>query len=121
MSVPLFSFGSCAFRRAFAALCQKCLACGRIKRIFNGTVAQISQLPLIQNIKAPYLAQYNLSMDNVTGDLGEVAAGKCAGRENDDEIIVYTHMGMGALDVAVGDIIYRRAKEQGIGKVLDLS
>ena len=41
----------CAFRRAFAALCQKCLACGRIKRIFNGTVAQISQLPLIQNIK----------------------------------------------------------------------
>ncbi|QDW73494.1 hypothetical protein FND36_05220 [Lachnospiraceae bacterium KGMB03038] len=74
-----------------------------------------------QIIKAPYLAQYNLSMDNVTGDLGEVAAGKCAGRENDDEIIVYTHMGMGALDVAVGDIIYRRAKEQGIGKVLDLS
>ena len=41
----------CAFRRAFAALCQKCLACGRIKRIFNGTVAQISKLPLIQNIK----------------------------------------------------------------------
>ena len=41
----------CAFHRAFATLCQKCLACGRIKRIFNGTVAQISQLPLIQNIK----------------------------------------------------------------------
>lgn len=74
-----------------------------------------------QIIKAPYLAPYNLSMENVTGDLGEVAAGKCAGRENDDEIIVYTHMGMGALDIAVGDIIYRRAEEQNIGKVIDLS
>ena len=74
-----------------------------------------------QIIKAPNLAQYTLSMDEVTGDLGEVAAGKCPGRENDDEIIVYTHMGMGALDVAVGDIIYRRAKEQNIGTVIDLS
>ena len=74
-----------------------------------------------QIIKAPQLADYHLSMDNVKGDLGEVAAGKCAGRESDDEIIVYTHMGMGALDVAVGDLIYRRAVEQSIGKVIDLS
>lgn len=74
-----------------------------------------------QIIKAPYLAQYNLSMDNVAGDLGEVATGKCPGRENDDEIIVYTHMGMGALDVAVGDMIYRRAEEKGVGTVIDLS
>lgn len=74
-----------------------------------------------QIVKAPYLAPYNLSMDNVTGDLGEVATGKCAGRENDDEIIIYTHMGMGALDVAVGDLIYRRAVEQNIGTVMDLS
>lgn len=74
-----------------------------------------------QIIRAPQLAAYNLSMDNVTGDLGEVAAGKCAGRENDDEIIIYTHMGMGALDVAVGDLIYRRAEEQNIGRMIDLS
>lgn len=74
-----------------------------------------------QIIKAPYLEQYHLSMDNVTGDMGEVTTGKCVGRENDDEIIVYTHMGMGALDIAVGDIIYRRAQEQNVGKVIDLS
>lgn len=60
-------------------------------------------------------------MENVTGDLGEVAAEKCIGRENDEEIIIYTHMGMGALDVAVGDLIYRRAKEKNIGKVIDLA
>lgn len=74
----------------------------------------------IQIVNAPQLADYHLSMDRVTGDMGEVAAGKCAGRENDDEIIVYTHMGMGALDVAVGDIVYQRAVEQGIGQVLHL-
>lgn len=74
-----------------------------------------------QIIKAPQLSEYNLSMDDVTGDLGEVAAGKCVGRENDDEIIIYTHMGMGALDIAVGDLIYRRAEEQNIGTIMDLS
>lgn len=74
-----------------------------------------------QIVKAPYLAPYNLSMDNVYGDLGEVAAGKCAGRENDDEIIVYTHMGMGALDIATGDLIYRRAVEKNVGTMMDLS
>ena len=35
---------------------------------------------------------------------------------NDEEIIIYTHMGMGALDVAVGDLIYRRAKEKTLEK-----
>lgn len=74
-----------------------------------------------QIIKNPYLESYHLSMDNVIGDLGEVAAGKCPGRENDDEIIVYTHMGMGALDVAVGDMVYRRAEEQNVGTMIDLS
>lgn len=74
-----------------------------------------------QIVNVPYLEKYHLSMDDVYGDLGEVATGKCAGRENDNEIIVYTHMGMGALDIAVGDIIYRRAVEQNIGTILDLS
>ncbi|MEZ3433326.1 MAG: ornithine cyclodeaminase family protein [Lachnospiraceae bacterium] len=74
-----------------------------------------------QIIKAPRLADYHLSMDNVKGDLGEVAAGRCAGRENDNEIIIYTHMGMGALDIAVGDLVYRRAVEQNVGKIIDLA
>lgn len=73
-----------------------------------------------QIIQQPKLAQYNLSMDNVTADLGEVATGKAPGRENDDEIIVFTHMGMGALDTAVGDIVYQRAVEKNIGQIVDM-
>ena len=41
----------CTFRRAFSPLFQKHPAYGRVQCIFDGTVAQISQLPLIQNIK----------------------------------------------------------------------
>lgn len=72
-------------------------------------------------IKFPPMLKYHLSEDDVFGDLGEVLTGKCPGRESDDEIIVFTHMGMGALDVAVGNIVYQRAVEQGIGTVIDFS
>lgn len=74
-----------------------------------------------QIIHAPRMAQYHLREEDVAGDLGEVAAGLCPGRESDDEIIVYTHMGMGALDVAVGDVIFRRAEEAGLGQMVDLA
>lgn len=73
-----------------------------------------------QIIQQPKLAEYHLSMEDVTADLGEVATGKAVGRENDDEIIVYTHMGMGALDTAVGDIIYQHAVEKNVGQIVDM-
>lgn len=74
-----------------------------------------------QIVRNPLMAEHNLSMDNVYADLGEIVAGKLPGRENDDEIIVYTHMGMGALDVAVGNLAYQRAEEQNVGTVIDLA
>ncbi|MCK9216609.1 MAG: hypothetical protein M0P77_01620 [Firmicutes bacterium] len=61
-----------------------------------------------------------LSVDNVYADLGEIIAGKVIGRENEKERIVYTHKGMGALDVAVGDIVYKNAKKAGIGNMIKL-
>ncbi|MCB7372903.1 hypothetical protein LI003_23710, partial [Bacteroides caccae] len=36
----------------------------------------------------------------VYADVPELLSGKKAGRENDGEILVYSHMGMGAFDVA---------------------
>ena len=75
----------------------------------------------VQIVHAPRMAQYHLRDEDVAGDLGEVAAGLCPGRESEDEIIVYTHMGMGALDAAVGDVLFRRAEEAGLGMVIDLA
>ena len=66
-------------------------------------------------VERPEFIKHNLSMDNVYGDLGQVVAGKIPGRENEGEIIVYTHMGMGALDVACAYTVYQRALEKGIG------
>lgn len=72
-------------------------------------------------IEDPLLSHCSLSMEDVYGDLGEIVTGRLPGRENDEEVIVYTHMGMGALDVAVGDLAYRRSVERGIGIEVDLS
>jgi ornithine cyclodeaminase/alanine dehydrogenase-like protein (mu-crystallin family) len=56
-----------------------------------------------------------VSWDNVYADMGEIITGVKPGRENDRERILYTHMGMGAHDLALAQIAYKRAKERGIG------
>ena len=43
------------------------------------------------------------------------------GREREEEIIVSTHMGMGAHDVCCAEIVYRRALERGMGQMLRLT
>lgn len=55
------------------------------------------------------------SIDDVYGDMGEIVTGAKPGRQNEQERIVYTHVGMGTHDIAVAKIAYTRAKEQGIG------
>ncbi|MDR1045463.1 MAG: hypothetical protein LBP33_10155 [Candidatus Adiutrix sp.] len=69
----------------------------------------------------PILAEHKLSMDDVYADLGEIVTRQKAGRENDDEIIVYSCLGMGAFDAAVGQMVYRRAVEKNLGIELDLT
>ncbi len=56
-----------------------------------------------------------LSRDDVYGDMGEVITGAKPGRENDQERILYTHMGMGAHDVALAQTAFNKAKEKGVG------
>ena len=62
-----------------------------------------------------------LTMDDVFGDMTELLTGKTPGREREDEIIVSTHMGMGAHDVSCAATIYQRAKEQHVGQWLTLA
>lgn len=57
-----------------------------------------------------------LSNDDVFGDMTEVLAGMIPGREHEHEIIVSTHMGMGAHDVNCAFTVYLRAKERGVGQ-----
>jgi len=53
-------------------------------------------------------------------DLGEVVAGKKKGRENDDERCIAINLGLALDDMAVAPLIYKKAKEKGIGTELPL-
>ena len=59
-------------------------------------------------------------VDKISGDLGEVVAGRKPGREKEDEKIMCMNLGLAILDVAVGKLIYERALERGIGVKLPL-
>ncbi|WP_191399483.1 ornithine cyclodeaminase family protein [Flavonifractor sp. An306] len=62
-----------------------------------------------------------LTESDVFGDMTELLTGKCPGREREDEIIVSTHMGMGAHDVNCAATVYERAREQGLGQTFRLA
>ena len=56
-----------------------------------------------------------LDRSDIYATLGEIVAGKKAGRESYEERIMCVTIGMGALDVAVASIIYQKALTNGIG------
>jgi ornithine cyclodeaminase len=56
-----------------------------------------------------------ITKDDFTGDIGEVLMGKIGGRENDEEIIVFKTVGIGAQDLVTAQKIYERALEEKIG------
>lgn len=58
----------------------------------------------------------DLNYDDIYGELPDVAAGFIHGRESNREIIVYTHMGLGAYDVACANLVYQKAVgRDGVG------
>jgi ornithine cyclodeaminase/alanine dehydrogenase-like protein (mu-crystallin family) len=61
-----------------------------------------------------------LRKSDVYGDLTEILTGKKAGREREDERIVYTHAGMGSLDVGTGLLAYEKALHNGVGTRLEI-
>lgn len=71
-----------------------------------------------QIIADPVFAAFDLTMEHVVGDLGEIVTGKTTGRKNEEDIIIYTHMGMGALDLSCANLAYERAKEKNKGQLL---
>lgn len=61
-----------------------------------------------------------LKNEDVFGDMTELMTGKNPGREREDEIIVSTHMGMGAHDVNCAITVYQKAVHAGKGTWLSL-
>jgi ornithine cyclodeaminase/alanine dehydrogenase-like protein (mu-crystallin family) len=56
-----------------------------------------------------------ITRDKLYGELGDVVAGKLAGRENRQEITLYESVGFGALDIAIAVAVYQNACKLGLG------
>ena len=61
-----------------------------------------------------------IAPDHVRGEIGEVLAGAKPGRTSDDEITMYKSVGIAAQDVAAASLVYRRAREQGVGSEVEI-
>jgi len=59
-----------------------------------------------------------LTEETLYAELGEIVAGLRPGRERDDERILFWHRGLGTTDVALADLLYRRALELGVGQTV---
>ena len=71
---------------------------------------------LINAIKAGVITP-----NDIYAELGEIVGGAKRGRENDNEITLFKSVGVAIEDVAVANEVYKRAKELGIGREIDLT
>lgn len=62
-----------------------------------------------------------LTKQDVHAELGEVVAGKKAGRTSEEEIIIFDSTGTALQDVAAAAIVYERAVSANIGAVMNLA
>jgi ornithine cyclodeaminase/alanine dehydrogenase len=63
---------------------------------------------------------YFQNIPSIHADLGELVVGKKTGRENARERLMTANLGLAIDDMAVAPLLYRRAKEKGIGTWLPL-
>ncbi len=59
--------------------------------------------------------------DHVAAELGEVVAGTAEGRTSDDEVTVFDSGGTGIETVAAGWMLYRKAREEGLGRTIEFA
>ncbi len=53
-------------------------------------------------------------------EIGEVAAGQKAGRRSAAEITIFKSVGIAVEDVAAANLVYRRARERGVGTAVEI-
>jgi alanine dehydrogenase len=58
---------------------------------------------------------------DIDAELGQVVAGRLAGRVDDDEITIFKSVGLAVQDMAAAELVLRRAEEQDVGTEVDWS
>ena len=59
-----------------------------------------------------------VTRETIHGQLGSICAGHLAGRESDDETILFWHRGLSISDIALGHAMLEKAERLGIGHTL---
>jgi len=57
---------------------------------------------------------------NAAGELGEIVLGTRPGRSHRDDITIYKAMGHIIEDIVAAEIVHRRARDQGVGRTVEL-
>lgn len=66
------------------------------------------------------VSQGAITPDDIVAELGEVIAGRAAGRTSDDEVTVFDTSGIALQDLAASRMAYERAVERDLGTVVEL-
>jgi alanine dehydrogenase len=66
------------------------------------------------------LAQNLITEDNVHAEIGQILIGDKSGRESGKEITMFDSTGIAAQDIAAGYVVYKEAKEKGLGLTTNL-
>jgi ornithine cyclodeaminase len=66
------------------------------------------------------LKQGLITEAHIQGEIGEVAAGKIPGRQSDEDLTCFKSVGLAVQDVAVAELIQRRAKELDLGTDIEI-
>lgn len=61
-----------------------------------------------------------LKKEDIYAEIGEILLGKKPGRTSGEEITVFVTSGLPIQDIAVARLVYEKAKERGIGKIVQL-
>ncbi|HTX83655.1 MAG TPA: ornithine cyclodeaminase family protein [Streptosporangiaceae bacterium] len=66
----------------------------------------------------PHVDSGRLTAQSLHAELGQIVTGQRPGRERADERILFWHRGLAILDIAVGQLILRKAERVGAGTML---
>lgn len=58
--------------------------------------------------------------DRITGELGQIVIGEVKGREKQEQITLFKTVGIAVQDVVTASKIYKKALQEGIGKVVQI-
>lgn len=90
-----------------------------VKRADKVVVDSLNQCRIIGEIQHA-LSDGLIIEDDVYAEIGQILIGEKKGRESNEEITLFDATGLAAQDIAAANIVFKQAKEKGIGRVVSL-